>query len=763
VLIILFISPIAKYLIEKYDTKYTGREITLDWAYVNPFTGYIHLNDVKFYESKTDSIFLSASGLSGHFDMQKLFSKEYVVQNLNLDEARLNIVQYSKNKFNYTDLIEKFKDKPGEKKKPKVHFSLLNIKVNNSEIHYDEKMTPVNYFIKKVNIKSSGFRWNADTIANEVAFEAGTGHGIVKGVFRMNTKTLDYNMSVDIDKLDMKIIAQYLDDLTNFGTFRAVIDADIVAKGNFNDGENVDAKGSMDIHDFHFGKTHEEDFVSFEKFAINVNKLNPRKRLYLIDSISLTSPFIKYERYDGMDNVSAMFGKKGSNVKAAANSEKFNLVIELANYVKLLAKNFFRSDYKVNKLGIYKGNLRYNDCSLSEKFSIALNPLTIQADSISSNHKRVRVRLNSGIKPYGNIAVTLAVNPKDSSDFNLIYNLENVNATVLNPFIIKETSYPLDRGSIAFRGETDVQKGIIQSKNHLLIIDPRSTRRVRNKGNNWLPLSVILFFTRDNGNAIDYEIPITGNLKDPKFHFGDVIWNIVINTFVKPPTTLYRSEVKMVEKTIEKSLSFDWQTGSSIMLPDCEKFVKNVATFLKDHPNASIVVHPVDFTEKEEEYVSFFEAKKKYFKEIKKIRGPLSEDDSIDVYRMSIKDQAFMNYLSAHVKDKTKFSVQEKCLAFLGEENVDKKLKALFNEREKIFKSYFADGNLLSRVKLNKHKSEFPYTGFSFYKVSYNGEIPEELKEAFQTLDKLDNEAPRAKLKDERNKTRKFLDFFRKK
>ena len=35
VLVILFISPISKYLVEKYDEQYTGRQITMDWAYVN--------------------------------------------------------------------------------------------------------------------------------------------------------------------------------------------------------------------------------------------------------------------------------------------------------------------------------------------------------------------------------------------------------------------------------------------------------------------------------------------------------------------------------------------------------------------------------------------------------------------------------------------------------------------------------------------------------------------------------------------------------
>ena len=70
-LVIIFISPIAYYLISKYSEKYTGRQIKMDWVYVNPFTGYVHISNLKIYESKLnqayengDSIFFSAKGLT---------------------------------------------------------------------------------------------------------------------------------------------------------------------------------------------------------------------------------------------------------------------------------------------------------------------------------------------------------------------------------------------------------------------------------------------------------------------------------------------------------------------------------------------------------------------------------------------------------------------------------------------------------------------------------------------------------------------------
>jgi len=108
--VILFISPIAKYLVERFDEKYTGRQITMDGAYVNLFTGYVNFSSLKIYELKSDSIFISAEGLSANIAVLKIFSKTYEISKLTLDHPRGIIIQ-NKKVLNLSDLIEKFSSK----------------------------------------------------------------------------------------------------------------------------------------------------------------------------------------------------------------------------------------------------------------------------------------------------------------------------------------------------------------------------------------------------------------------------------------------------------------------------------------------------------------------------------------------------------------------------------------------------------------------------------------------------------------------------
>src|ERR1044072_6157020 len=48
-LVLILLSPIAEYLIETFDVEYTGRQIEVEKAVVNPFTGYVYLIHPKIY------------------------------------------------------------------------------------------------------------------------------------------------------------------------------------------------------------------------------------------------------------------------------------------------------------------------------------------------------------------------------------------------------------------------------------------------------------------------------------------------------------------------------------------------------------------------------------------------------------------------------------------------------------------------------------------------------------------------------------------
>ena len=752
-IIIVFISPITKYLVEKYSVKYTGRKIKMDWAYVNPFTGYVHFSNFKVYEAVGDSIFFSSEGISVDFALRKILSKTYEITRLVLDKPKGTII-LSNRVLNFNDLILRFAANPADSAKPPLHFNILNVKINDGTFYFRSILSKVNYFVKDVNLESSGKYWNIDTVVGKISFLSGIGTGDVAVNFTINLNTLDYRYSVIVHKLSLEIIAQYLKDITSYGTFSANLDANIKANGNFKNEENLDETGRLQINDFHFGKTPQEDYLSFDKFVLVMNEVNPDKHIYHLDSVVLIHPYFKYEEYDKLDNIETMFGENGANVVAVdADKKRFNLIIELGHYLINVSKNFFESVYKINTLALNRGNILFNDYSKSEEFSIAADPLYIAADSVHQDKGRIQMSLKTGIKPYGNAIINASVNPRDSEDFNVDFHIAKIPITIFNPYLISYTSFPMDKGTIDFNGSWKVRDGVIQSQNHLLIIDPSISKRIKNKNDRWIPMWLVMYLIRDRGNVIDYEIPVTGNLKNPKFHLHDVLFSTLRNIIVKPVTTPYRIEVNNQENDIEKSLTLNWGIRQSNMQSNEENFTKKLAKFLVENPGTSIVITPQHYETKEKEYILFFEAKKKYYLLLHpENAASFSESDSDYVDKMSVKDSLFVHYLNKHLTHTLEFTIQDKCGSLISPAFVNAKFNQLNKARESNFLSHFEGLGVGKRITFSTSQNTIPYNGFSFYKITYKGELPDYLIKAYCKMNELDNEKPREKYQKERGK-----------
>jgi len=323
---------------------------------------------------------------------------------------------------------------------------------------------------------------------------------------------------------------------------------------------------------------------------------------------------------------------------------------------------------------------------------------------------------------------------------------------MFNPYVISFTSFPLDRGTLEFNAQWHVLNGVIKSSNHLVLVDPRVSKRVRNKDTKWIPVPLIMAFVRERGNVIDYEIPITGDLKNPKFHFGDVIIDVIENIFVKPPTTPYRLKVKNVETEIEKSLTLKWRMRQDALEPNQKKFIEKMASFMEENPDGFISVYKEQYAVKEKEYILFFEAKKKYFLTTHSSANSFSSADSERVDKMSVKDSLFINYLNKQLKKNQLFTIQEKCAELIDSTIVNTKFNQLNKRREANFISFFKLKDVDKRVKFSADKNVTPYNGFSFYKIVYKNEFPESLLKAYRKMNELNDVLPRKKFKKEHEK-----------
>lgn len=720
ILLIIVASPLARYLIQKHDVRYTGREITLQRAIVNPIGGSVSLRNLKLYEAENDSVFISFGRLSANMSMLKMLTGVYQVNSIRLVDPRIDIFR-DDTIFNFTDLIERFAVKEDSLEEETLKLNFGEIEIKNGLITYGEAEIKTGTEISEINFFSPGKKWNDDIIEGEYSFKPGSGRA--EGNFTINLKTFDYNAGFRLTAFNPGVFIEYLEKYAVKASLRGNINIDLISEGNFNEPLNGRAQGNIEIKNFHFGKDSLNDYASFDRLLVEMREVDLKENKFYFDSILLNKPDILYQMYDTLDNFRRLLTPEiEEEAKEAADTVDY--------LVDILG-----ADYNVRNFAITNGKIEFNDFSIAEKFTFLVNQFNITADSVDKQNKRLKVTTTASIIPSGDLNMVLHMDPKNEKNFDISYEFRDIPATMFNPYILTYTSYQLDRGTIEMHGTWNVRDNNISSLNHFLVVDPRDTKRVRGKDTRWVPLPLIMSVVRERGGVIDYQIPVKGNLKDPSFKLWDIITDIFRNILVKPPTTPYGIQVKNLEEEVQKTLAVKWRMRQVEIGKDQEKFVEGISDFLKDNPEAYITVEPVYHVEKEMENILLFEAKKKYFFESKgKKVTALERRDSMEVEKLSSRDPDFLAYIEKQANNPGMLTLQEKCYMYIGREHVQERFNELMESRKREFLSFFEKDKTMDRVEMKEPQNRVPYDWFSFFGINYKGDVPESLKEAYDQL-----------------------------
>jgi hypothetical protein len=715
-LIISFLSPISKFLIEKYSEKYAGRKIVMSWLYVNPFTGRFHAHDLKIMENKSDSSFIRIQDCSFNISFYKLFSKKLDVSAITLEKLRINIVE-NKSSFNWDGFFTRDTLKPKSVSPAPLEFSFRDIRLINSEVVYSETSIPVHYYTTKINVQCPVIQWDSDTSSFTYDFNFLEKSGHVKGFFSMNFKDLDYHLKTSFDSFDMKSLDQYIKEFSEYGYFSAMLNANLNAHGNFHDAKNLIATGKLGISDFHFGKSKGDDYLRFSKLLLNIDTLSPVNKKYLFKTVLLDSAYVKYQRYDSLDNFSQMIGDKGAHIsKAHSEHHAENIIFQIADYIASVAKDLVNSNYRADTLLVSNAHAHYDDFSLAQQFSVSVNPLTISASHVDTRFERTDLNIKAKINPFGNLEVHLNVNPTDFGDFLLDFNLRNLPIPLFNPYLVTYTSYPFDNGSLALSGKWKVKDNQITSLNHLLINNPTLAERVKEEDAKKRSMRLILFLIRDVHREIEHTIPINGNLNNPHYVLSSAIWQVLANILVKPTSYPYTEIKAESEEKKRIPVLLEWKLMQRKPERDQNTELGKVSRHLFFHPGAKVVITPYSFKEKEKEMLLMFEARKLFYLSQQRTSSKqLTETDSVAINKLSIRNPAFLVFLQTSSDSKLVFSNQEKALLVVGQARIDELYLKLINDRQKSVLNYFREKGYADRVTVKESKNDIPASGFSHY------------------------------------------------
>ena len=119
-------------------------------------------------------------------------------------------------------------------------------------------------------------------------------------------------------------------------------------------------------------------------------------------------------------------------------------------------------------------------------------------------------------------------------DSRVVAMLRNVQLEGLSPWTEYMFAYPVKKGILSLTSDNTLQKGVIDGLQKIEIYDFKLGRKQNNDAEfKSLPLKSAIALMTDMSGKILIEVPVEGDLNEPKFSLGKVIGRAIGNTLLK--------------------------------------------------------------------------------------------------------------------------------------------------------------------------------------------------------------------------------------
>ncbi|MGC3025202.1 DUF748 domain-containing protein [Burkholderia sp. DN3021] len=131
--------PLIRHVAEQQLSKQLDRPARIQRIALNPYTLNLEADGIRLGERGGQGDFIDIGKLVVRPSWSSLFRGAPIVNEIRVDSPRFHIVRYDAQRFNFTDLIEKFSTPSKPESKP-TQFSVSNIQVNDGRIDFDDRL-----------------------------------------------------------------------------------------------------------------------------------------------------------------------------------------------------------------------------------------------------------------------------------------------------------------------------------------------------------------------------------------------------------------------------------------------------------------------------------------------------------------------------------------------------------------------------------------------------------------------------------------------
>lgn len=247
----------------------------------------------------------------------------------------------------------------------------------------------------------------------------------------------------------------------------------------------------------------------------------------------------------------------------------------------------------LERLRIEKGTLHFADRSLANPFELTIRELSgTMTDLGNVSAEPAQIRLAGRVQPYGSARIRGTIDldaPTQLADVRA--DLRNLQLEAFNPYITKFAGYRIASGRLSAQLRYELRDRRLVGTNQLVFERIQLGEKLDTKGVLDLPLELAVALLSDAQGRIELDIPVRGNLNDPKFDLGAIVARAFGNVVRKVVSAPFRALAGLFGGKDRDLGAVPFDPGSAVLTPPAEEDIAQVAKALAQRPRLAIQVH----------------------------------------------------------------------------------------------------------------------------------------------------------------------------
>lgn len=236
--------------------------------------------------------------------------------------------------------------------------------------------------------------------------------------------------------------------------------------------------------------------------------------------------------------------------------------------------------------------LDFSDLSLPLPFRAAIRNMDGTISTLATaTAEPARVALEGQVNEFGQARIVGSLNawsPIQFTDIQMAFR--NLEMDRITPYTVAFAGWEIDAGRLDLDLDYKIKEGQLQGENEIVIRELVLGDQVENPDGVSLPLKLAVALLKDSEGVIDFGLPVSGDLNDPKFRIGGVVAKAILNLLAKAVTAPFRLLGGLVGVDSEDFGTLGFAPGSSeIFPPDREKLLK-LAEAMRQRPELVLEV-----------------------------------------------------------------------------------------------------------------------------------------------------------------------------